>query len=320
MTSRWAFGLLGMLVCVGLSSCARAAAVGRRSAAGHVETAAHAVRGDVVLTPATEAGWAGWCMQLLGAERFEGCADVRSHGLVLAERWARGAANGDIRGVAVVQDNVAAVRLANGVVMPTRGESNLPEGMRAVVIEIAGGGRDASAAIIAGGFIALNSRKQRIPSSVRSRRILGHEVRSSGWQVPGVQSQGMCRLAVAGSSGFQPVRGGVAREEGSYDGLAGRALLTCASVEVVVSGGNSLLGGLLVDAANPGAPPGALPGMRLLPGHEEVYEVPGERGQILAKRVSDMWLFVSSGPFTRSGTGDAPRLKLLAALGGQLLL
>jgi hypothetical protein len=272
---RWVFVLLGVLVSIGVSSCAQAAG-GRQSDASHAAAAVRAVSDEVVLTPAAEAGWAGWCMRLLhGSSGYgnhvEGCEGSLSHGVVLAERWTHGASPSYVRGIAVVQDNVAAVRLANGAEVSTRAAPNLPESMRVAVVEVANQGQGASEAIVKAGFTALNVRREVISRTVRARRMLGYEVRGEGWEGASAQQPpGICGISVPRSGGFQLVRGGVVSEARLYTGLVTGALLTCAYVEVALGGQNSLLGGVLINADDPNVPPGPLPGMRLLPGQQEI--------------------------------------------------
>ena len=310
---RWVVWSICAITCIAVSSCAAAVDVrhGVTTRDGSLRAARHAT---IVLSPAVEAGWAGWCVSVTGTELSGSCPDVRSHGPILAERWGRGV-GGDVLDVAVTSSDVAAVSLSNGAVIPTRAESGLPSGLRLVVVEITDEGKVPLEAIISHGFTPLNSRREQIVRAYDQFGSLGYEVRSEGWNSPTAPPHGICSLTTAGVGEIRALRGGVIGEERSYPGLIGEAFVTCAATEYDLDDGKiSLLGGVLVNASHPGTTPGPLPQMRTLGGPRGIYEAPAEKGEIVAKRIAGAWIFVASGPFTKASVGLAQRLTLLEHL------
>ncbi len=269
--------------------------------------------GQVVLSPAVEAGWVGWCMTVRSSgPSTEPCADVRAHGSILAERWLRGAGR-SVRGLAVTESSVLAVALANGSVIPTRSERALPDGLRAVVVEVKEGGKLSAKALIEGGFKPTKDGRR----PARSNERLGYEVRGEGWHAPATPPHKSCEITTIAQTEFHPVRGGVVSEEASYRGLVGRAFLSCSDTEYVSSDGEaSLLTGMLVNAAHPAGEPGPLPDMTPVRGHPSFFEALGEGGEIVAKRIPGAWLVVASGPFTKATVSIRQRVALLVLLHG----
>jgi hypothetical protein len=300
---------ISVIICLAAGSCAGTVAV-RNSAADSSVMQASARR-TVVLSPAVEAGWAGWCVSIEGVELSGSCASVRSHGLILAERWGRGV-RGGVVDVGVTSSNVASVLLSNGAVMPTRAEPGLPAGLRVIVAEIADGGTMPLGAIISHGLTPLNAKREQIARANDRVGSLGYEVQSEGRNVP---SHGICAIGTTGTGAIRTIRGGEVSDKQSYPGLIGEAFVTCASTEYSFDRGTvSLLGGMLVDASRVGTTPGPLPRMKILDGHDGIYEAPAETGEILAKRLAGAWLFVASGPFTKASVDLAQRLSLLEHL------
>jgi hypothetical protein len=95
----------------------------------------------VLLVPDQNAGSVGWCMIAVSATKVGGCPVVRSRPPVVGETWnSHGVdtAGPVTRGFALTTSQVAAVAIAGGAPLATHSESALPDGFRAVVVEIRG--------------------------------------------------------------------------------------------------------------------------------------------------------------------------------------
>jgi hypothetical protein len=309
---RWCVWAGCVMTCLTISSCSGAATdrqLGSANAGVRTDT-----RQVVFLSPAVEAGWAGWCVGLVGTELSGSCGNVRSHGPILAERWGR-SVGGGVRDVAVTSSDVVAVSLSNGAVIPTREESMLPDRLRVVVVEITNEDSASLGSIISRGFTALNAKREQIIESGNGVGSLGYEVRGVGWRAPELPPHSICAISSTGVNGIRAVRGGVVSENRSYLGLIGEAFVTCAHTEYSLYGGKaSLLAGILTDAPHPGAAPKPLPQMRIVNKSRGIYEASAEKGEIFMRRIAGGWLFVASGPFTRVNVGFRQRLTLLEHL------
>jgi hypothetical protein len=76
--------------------------------------------------------------------------------------------------------------------------------------------------------------------------------------------------------------------------VAGRGLLSCADSEYSFAG-SALDAAILLDAAEPGVTPVALPNATSVPRHPGLYSAPGWEGQILGRRIAGAWLVVEGG-------------------------
>jgi hypothetical protein len=76
--------------------------------------------------------------------------------------------------------------------------------------------------------------------------------------------------------------------------LARQPFVSCASNSYPYEGW-PLVASVLLDPADPGSRPAALPGMRPLEGHDDVYEAEGSDGHMLMRRVPGAWLIVARG-------------------------
>ena len=90
--------------------------------------------------------------------------------------------------------------------------------------------------------------------------------------------------------------------------LVGRAFLSCVDVEYYLHGW-PLDAAVLLDAAQPGSLPAAIPGLAPVPGHRGYVNGPGDfKGEVTATRRGSAWLVVAG------GEGLAQRLRLLSHL------
>jgi hypothetical protein len=87
----------------------------------------------VLLVPQMHVGWAGWCLAELPGG---GCASGKSRPPVIAETWTSEGPPSITFGYALTMSQVLSVSIDGESPIPTRNEVGLPDGLRAVVVEI----------------------------------------------------------------------------------------------------------------------------------------------------------------------------------------
>jgi hypothetical protein len=111
---------------------------------------------------------------------------------------------------------------------------------------------------------------QKVPVSLPRRDCLGKPWRSrGGWQAGSRHSAGC---------------------------LAER----CLDTVYVYQEEHHLTAAVLLNAADPGATPPPLPGMKPLQGHPGLFEAPGPSGEMAARRIPGAWLVVGEGTYAGS--------------------
>jgi hypothetical protein len=278
-----------VLVCVlGLSSCATG-----EVASPYVSRAAP--NGRVLLVPELEGGTAGWCMATASGtvrEGDAGCGPPKtSTGPIFAETC-----SGDESSLvvfALTRSEVAAVSVDGGPAVPTAPNATLPDGLRAVAVEVLRShGRPSvtrcprvTALDVSGGKI----RSSGSPGKPQAFRLPG----TRRWLPPAPQPPGPCRLS---DTQLPPETeaelGYVAPQVRAYHGLLGQAFLSCIDTTYVYQDEHRLRAAVLLDAADPGASPPALPGMSPLVGHRGIFEAPEAEGDMAARRIPGAWLVV----------------------------
>ena len=130
---------------------------------------------------------------------------------------------------------------------------------------------------------------------------------------PGAMSSGPCRLTAGGIPGLAPQWSHVASSIiAAPAGLVGPAFFSCIDVEYYL-GKWPLDAAVLLDAAHPGSPPAAIPGLHPVPGHTGFFNGPGDfKGELTATRRGEAWLVVAG------GSGLAQRLRVLSHLGATI--
>ena len=100
---------------------------------------------------------------------------------------------------------------------------------------------------------------------------------------PGAMSSGPCRLTARGIPGLAPQWSHVASSIiAAPAGLVGPAFFSCIDVEYYL-GKWPLDAAVLLDAAHPGSPPAAIPGLDPVPGHAGFFNGPGDfKGELTA--------------------------------------
>jgi hypothetical protein len=228
-----------------------------------------------------------------------GCAAGRSRPPVIAETWSAGGSPIVTSGYALTTSKVLYVSINGGPHIPTHSETALPDGLRAVVVQIPGLNPERE---LLPRFTPLNAKGDRIPqvsgrgSEIR-QGILSSKMAVSNVDKPSNPASGICRIDVGPLFGLRVGEGSVITTVQAHSGLIGQGYLSCASTSYNLNGW-PLRASLLLDAAHPGATPLSLPDMKPLPGHPGIFRAPGPEGtmtekEMLARRVPGAWLVVT---------------------------
>jgi hypothetical protein len=269
------------------------AVAGCSAGASRVVTPVVHVSGErVLLLPAEAAGEAGWCMT---TESTGACGYASVHPPIVGESWSSSSSSGEgsseeVQGFGLTSGEVTHV-VVKGQTIPTRAESELPDGLRAVAVEFRGKGPGNGERFPR--FRPVNSSGQIIPARRGPPLIVRTEpTRFSDANHPAV---GACRIKVEPFGGLVVGGGSVVARVRVYAGLLGQAFQVCASSSYAINGLH--LGvAVLLSAAHPGDAPAMLPAALPLPGHQGVFYEPGvEGGETLARRVAGAWIVVSKG-------------------------
>ncbi len=270
----------------------------------------------VALVPLLRAGESGWCAATLN----KGGCGVSARAPMVVEGWGSterteyGKLRAASEATAVVEKSVAAVaveRLRAVSSRPvrvarerwwalgelrTRPDPGLPDGLRAIVVDIKGiavpGSRHKDMLLR---LIPLSASGKPIPESrAYGRLTVSLPVQSvSDAAHP---SSGVCRIAMMPLRGAFAFGAKVIKRAVAVHGLLGNAFTTCAST-IYKFGGWRVNAAVLLDAAHPGARPAGLPLMKALPDdHSGVVEAWSTGGEAtLARRIPGGWLVVEGG-------------------------
>ena len=128
-------------------------------------------------------------------------------------------------------------------------------------------------------------------------------------RLPGATVSGPCRLTADGIPGLAAQWSHVASSiVPAPAGLVGPAFFSCVDVEYYLRKW-PLDAAVLLDAAHPGSPPAAIPGLRPVTGYPGFFNGPGDfKGELTAIRRGEAWLVVAG------GSGFAQRLRVLSHL------
>lgn len=279
----WMGSAIAIACALSVSGCSATSTVARPGLSERSE--------DVLLLPPEQAGEAGWCMKT-GAT-ITGCAAYTLARLpVVAESWSGEGGGSDVRitGFALTTGEVMHVVL-KGQTIPTRAETMLPDGLRAVSVVFRGKGPSNGEP-----FPRLRplDAHGRVMSTRRGERLITRTepIRFSN---VGHLTVGACHIAVEPIAGLVVGGGSVVPRIRSYPNLLGGALQACADSSYAING-RHLLATMLLSAAHPGSTPASLPAALPLRDHPGVfYEPEVEGGETLARRVDGAWLVVSKG-------------------------
>lgn len=269
-------------LCLASASCASDA---------HQYSSVVAMNVPVLLVPDVHAGRVGWCMVKPGGGV---CPEGPASGPTVAEAWSTGGPPWFAAGYALTTASVSAVSVEGGHAIMTRHESALPDGLRAVAVELRGWrykpGTPRSVTHL--WFTPLNARGQALPESRSVGSPLSVLTTTHLLSDPEHPGSAACAIEIGATLvGLAATEGSVVTSITPYSARFGNPYLSCASTRFKLENG-SLLAGVLVDAAHPGATPAPLPQMRRLPGHDGVFEAPAFEGQMLARRIAGAWLVV----------------------------
>ena len=313
-----AAGVMLALFCTVAAVACSGGAYASAGAEPHAMRVWHATPGgQVLLVPLLRAGDAGWCMQTVtrivtatSTVSSRACPfPPTSTGPIFAQTC-----NGGREGLFVfvlTTSAVASVSIAGGTRVPTNTNSTLPNGLREASLmtsDVSSRSVDSKHCPAVTPFDAdgkaLREHGQRgVPLMAQSPRRY--------WEHPEHPPRGACRLAATQlSPGTVEWEGAVATRIKTVPRLLGRALLSCASMETVHSGGHYICTAILLNASYPGATPPPLPGIKPLAGHPGIFEAPSAEGQAVARRISGAWLIATE----ETPSGLAATVELLEHL------
>jgi hypothetical protein len=281
--------LLGVAFCV-LLAAACSASSSQPDSSFFVKGKSNEIR----LVPEIEAGSVGWCVT---EPNGGGCGEGPIKEPIIAQQWSSSGPPEITEGSALTTSTVAAVRVDGGMSVPTRRESALPDGLRAVAVEIRGqpGRGEADAGTGRSRhprFTALNAQGQVIPERQTTLRLSLVELPTEAVQDVAHPTGGSCRIEqVAAVTGMSAAQGRILTQVRPYRELLGEALLPCATT-TYRAGPQSIEASILLNAAHPGHEPPSLPGMQALTDHPGIFEAPGLEGKLIGRRTGDGWLVV----------------------------
>jgi hypothetical protein len=278
------------VVCV--SACLGAADPSRPLVRRHGESQ-RAGNEEVVLVPILAGGAAGWCATVV-AKEVVGCEPTRTRPILNEGCGPQEYSPHLIEAYAVTTSHVAAVSIEGGSPIPTHAESVLPDGLRAVFVEIHSQ-RVLSRRLPCPRFTPFDAAGKVLqPYPVVGMQLAFVLPGRLTWQSPAYPPSGDCAISMTRLPGVSPRRGSMATSIRSYPKLTGRAFLSCIDVKYhvfVPRGGERDVGAtVLLDAARPGATPAPLPDMKPLPGHTTIFEAPSTGGEMVARRIPGAWL------------------------------
>jgi hypothetical protein len=315
-TIKRALGMMGVVVCmVAASSCSGSTDASVGSQPHKTLVSRPAPKSHVLLVPHLVGGIAGWCMATVTETAIEGSAgcgpSMTSTGPIFDESCSGNDTKVDI--FALTMREVAAVSVAGGTPIPTASNSTLPEGLRAVAIELLGYKWLPEPPFT-------HPCPQMTPFDIKGRPIrrlgkrgtpLAFRLPVRQWELSAHPPRGVCQLTAT-----RPPRetvadsGAVALQIGRFPQLIGRAFLTCIHTTYIYREENHLRAAILLDASHPGATPSSLPDMKSLTGHPGIFEAPGSGGEMVARRIPGAWLVVEES----DGIGIHVPLELLKRL------
>jgi hypothetical protein len=282
---------------------------------------------DIHLTPTFEVGQAGWNVVMEQNGAFDGSTGI---GVIhpstpfVSIYGSSQSGSHESTTVAVTLPEVSAVLLEGNVRVPTEVLPSLPYGLRAVRVTSpyeeprSLPGSLAGAPPIIKPLVALGSDGAPIPQpSTRETRETPFQGKVHKWSYPSGPAQGSCELHTASIPGLIAQSGATLSDIAPYPGqIFAHAFLPCAATLYSLHG-HELRAYVLLDAANPGAPPAVIPGIAPVAGAPGIYG--GNGGfyggptDLTAKRSGDAWLAVQGG-------SDSERMQLLEDLSATIQL
>lgn len=273
------------------------------AAGGNTEPSSFNVR----LYPAFEVGQAGYCFANVehGVTGSSACgaAPVSSTPLVMVQGYGE-PKSGHWTTVAVTLPNVVSLLVDGSRRVPTSTLPGLPYGLRAARIvttrhELRPPALRERPFEAGPTLVALNAAGQRLPEHALHTDQQAHVV---GWGQPSRPlygasrakhaPHGACEIHPKGIRGLRAVGGEIASAIHAFPGIVvGEAFMPCIETRYVL-GGEPVRALVLLNAADPSAPAGALPNFRPVPGARGFFT---EGGALTATRAGNDWLVVGQG-------------------------
>ncbi len=256
---------------------------------------------EMQLVPSLHAGTVGWCAVLrYAAQPFARCPVSPLEGPeVLYEAW-EGTAS-VTHGYALVAEDAPAVTVNQGsrIAVATAPVKGFPLRAAAVTIPapFPGVWPDQFIGVVRG-FVG--SGKGWTAPPLTPSLTLPTAVAPAPQAPPAAP----CGLSVRGVKGVRRITSSVVPTLTALAHVAGRGYLSCADSEYAY-GHARLDVALLLDAAEPGQAPVAIPNAAPVQRHPGLYQAPGLYGELLGRRLAGAWLLAEGGSL-------AQRLKLLA--------
>jgi hypothetical protein len=306
-------GVAAALACaMVVSSCSSASETSSGASMRHTVVSRLISGVRVGLTPTLDGGYAGWCIATTRAYRSRrghgggvgggGCTGARpSTGPIFVETCGQSYTgknflNDKVDVVVLTRGEVAAVTVAGGTPIPTESNSTLPGGLRAAAIELPG------YRIVPKSFpvgypwrpcprvTPLDASGKPIDRQGRPGIPLSIGLPRRSWYPPARPPRGVCQItATRLPRETVPIEGTVATRVRPFPELLGRAFIACADTVYFYQDNHDIPAAVLLDAANPGATPPGLPGMKPLAGHPSVFTGPPDK---FARRIPGAWLVV----------------------------
>jgi len=281
-----------------------------RSLATAAAQRAERVPFNIRMYPAFEVGQAGFCFAIeeQGVTGGSACGDQPLSSTPLTMVFGGGSPSSGIwTTVAVTLPQVTSV-LVNGTRrVPTTIVPGLPFGLRAVRIVT----RTKKWPPPRSAHRLLASIPVLVPLDAAGERLAQHNIRTTQmartmkWSRPQHAPRGACELKASGLPGLRATGGAVAGGIHTLSGvIVGAGFMPCIETRYLLAG-EPVRALILLNAADPTAPAGALPNFKPVPGESGFYT---EGGALTATRAGNDWLVVGQ------ATSPKQRLEVLRHL------
>lgn len=270
---------------------------------------------EIVLTPALRAGTIGWCSMILyrdvghmHAGFGSGACGNDAPSIGIAIFGSEGGGNEEGLRYELTSPQVAAVRIAKGPTVLTRGGQGLPYGFRAAVFQVGPQDTPHDGPLK---VTPLDASQKPVPTA--GQQGIPQE-QASYWSGRRPPAKGACSISAKPGSGMRITKGAVVTRVIADRGIIGHAFLSCEDVQLAGPHVEGLpFASVLLDARRPGSRPAALPYQRPVPGHPGLYASDAPRRfdstSLLARRVGDAWLIVTRAPTEQAAIGVLDALR-----------
>ena len=270
--------------------------------------------------PSIQAGQIGWCVSTrtfspTGRAQDEGTGgcDTPAATTGAPVLGTQSIVNGGGLSYVFTTGPVGAIRIAGGPTVLTRPSPRLPDGYRAAVFQYQPPKGALGLIRIPGGapnlLTALSASGQQIAQDSSGPPVEP----TSSWLYPHAPTAGVCSLSARPGSALQTGSGSVLTAAVAAPTITGSAFLPCVNEDLYLARhadhpdapaglGTYLVGAILLDAGLPGRSPARLPGMRLIPASDGIYDSPdaevfagSANHGLTAKRIANAWVVVAGG-------------------------